>query len=386
MDLANYIGELLELYGEICVPGLGCFVKTHTNAYYNEQDHTFYPPSKRVIFDPQTIEDDTLVNYIASKKKISNTSATYFVEKYISNLKEQISLYEVAFTDIGWLYSENLKLVFKAKDHLEPADPDFFGYAPLKVYKVGSAPAFPADAGFALKEPSNAPVTGAENAPPEINVTEKADPSPATIREMLLRNQTVTEVAAPKEEVGNTAMANPEPAEAEVEQTKRSFSIWLIVATVIVVLAGALGALYLYKPVLFGQLLPVRNPKAAAPVVMPVKKVDTIKKHADTAIKPMPIADSSKTVAPPATDLTKVKHYEILAGSFKLLTKANSEKKKFEDLGFKPHILDHVQSTRYQISLGTYLTREEAIKEENNLVNSGKVQKEKLFIQPINPK
>ncbi len=362
MDLAVYIGDLLSMHGEVIVPGLGSFVQTRTNAWYNESEDKFYPPANQVMFDPQTLDDDTLAEYISSKKNISLSSSKYFVDKYITNLREQIALYEVAFTDIGWLYAENSKLVFKAKEALNPNDQEFYGLGPVKITRLGRTP---------VPDPEEKPnfPQQAFTAPEPVLPTE---PEPA--------HAPITSEAA----VGNEQTVQDE----EEVYEKRGISLWLFIALILVVLAAGAFALYKYKPGLLNVFIK-KNKQTA--VIAPVKKKITVVKAIDTSKKADSVAKNALAhqtdaiAAPAIKDVTRVKHWEILAGAFKLLSQADNAMKNFKTVGLNCQILPRVQGRLYKITLGTYLKPGDAMRARDSLIKSGKIQGRKLSIQPYNP-
>src|SRR6185312_7703938 len=113
MDVGFYLGELLMQQGEVSVPGLGYFVQARVSGYYDENERKFFPPYHQAQFDPQSIDDDALAEYIAGKKNISIASARYFAEKYITNLKQQALITEVPIGNLGWFYTELAQLTFR---------------------------------------------------------------------------------------------------------------------------------------------------------------------------------------------------------------------------------------------------------------------------------
>ncbi|HEY0245499.1 MAG TPA: hypothetical protein VGC01_08060, partial [Mucilaginibacter sp.] len=140
MDVSFYISELLQQHGELSIPGLGYLVLARVGGYYNEAEGQFYPPHHQVQFDPQQIDDDAaLTQHIADVKNISLASSKYFTEKYINNLKEDALIKEVALANLGWFYTDQGKLTFRAADITEN-DPAFFGFAPVKITKLEQEP------------------------------------------------------------------------------------------------------------------------------------------------------------------------------------------------------------------------------------------------------
>lgn len=278
MDIAYYISDLLAQQGELTVPSLGYFVQIRMAAYYDNQEKKFYPPHYSVQFDPQIIdEDESLANYIAASKNISQASAKYFIEKYITNLKSQAVVEDVPFGNLGTFSSDGLKLTFKSATKND--DPAFFGHPAISVNRIGDnqparttatapIPAVTASADTtATSTPANAAPEPTKNIPP---------PSPAPA------------VMAP---------LNSTPPQEEVyEDEPRKVGIWIALAVIVVALAIAAGAIYKYKPELFRKLT-FQKPKA--PVEKPVAayKTDTVADFPkDTLTQNVPIQNDTVNV------------------------------------------------------------------------------------------
>lgn len=340
MDLAIYINELLEMHGEISVPGLGSFVYTRMNGYYNDAEKRFYPPSYQLHFDPQSIDDDVLAGYISSRKNISLSSAKYFIDKYVKNLQEQISIYEVAFTDIGYLHNENGKLSFKPKNEKPPVNADFYGYAPVKIFKRNQQPAT-----------ASAPVYE-EVAP--------AKPEPVL--------EEITNIAPPVPDQHNLASAehNYTPEEAVEEIGRQGVNIWLVITIAVIILGATLFIGYRYNPSLF-QIKSTLTGKTREKVVVdtPKKKaavIDTTKTDTSEAgPAKLPPADSLKQDSinraaknPGEANAFSGVHFDIMVGPYFKEDEAQNDVKKFKTWGLHPTLLDHVQGNNYHISLGSF--------------------------------
>src|ERR1700743_1058914 len=104
MNIADYLSELLSQHDEVSLPGLGYFVRERVNGYYNDRLAKFYPPHHRVKFVEELRDDDIFVQYVADKKNISLASSKYFVEKFISKLKEDAIAGTYIFSDLGQFY------------------------------------------------------------------------------------------------------------------------------------------------------------------------------------------------------------------------------------------------------------------------------------------
>ncbi len=153
MDIAYYLSELLEQLGEVSVPGLGSFTRVRVDGYYNSDEGRFYPPTSKLEFTQQYVEDDVLTQYIGVKKRISLASSKYFTEKYISGLKQEVISREIPFAELGSLYFANGRIQFRAAQSVP--DPEFYGYPTISLDKKSAEPA------YHYEEPVTEPVCSA---------------------------------------------------------------------------------------------------------------------------------------------------------------------------------------------------------------------------------
>jgi len=415
MDVAYYLSELLGQLGEINVPGLGYFVQLRVDGYYNNEEGKFYPPGSKVDFDPQYLDDDILVQYIADKKKISLASSKYFTEKYITNLRNEAMTKDVPLADLGWMYFEGTKLRFKTSEVLE-ADPAFYGYPQIEINKLGGTSIFD------QIESERSASTTLYNPVTQSPEPELQDEAVAKSEEYFTPQTTYepeAEVAyTPPVEAYVPPTYTPEPVyspqpQEEVEEDfifhgkgydavdgddeyrPRSYAwIWITLLVLIALAAGGIFALYKYKPATFERLRGMIQHAAPAAVKAPAKH-DTIKNitPVDTTKKGV-IADTTAkavTASPPATNdtLTKI-HYEILGGTFARVGQANGAISNYKKLGIEARILKNVPGKLYKVTLGTFFVKQEAIDAKDKLVKGGKVSEGNLVIQPyypqINPK
>ena len=419
MDVAYYLSELLGQLGEVNVPGLGYFVQIRIEGYYSTADSTFYPPKHRVQFDQQTIDDDddTLAQYIADKKNISLASSRYFTEKYISNLKHEAILKDVPLADLGFLYIEGPTITFKAADVMSN-DPAVFGYAPVQLNKMEGAsfihqlesysqvtkepeqlklpepdPAYELPPATPLTYESVAQEAEAYYTPPEPSYTPK--PEPPYVPPVYESYKPQTEPYIPP--------VRPEEQEefvfhgkTYVPPERRSYR-WVWITLLIIIAAGALGmlAIYKFRPALFKQLSGVMPEPVAVKTPLrhdslnttPVPKNDTTKKDttkkADTVIKTA--AAPAQNLTTPAIDSTKVR-YEVIGASAASQAEADKDIKNFVSLGITDaHVVADATGRRLKISLGTYTSQTKAEIAKTTLLKSGNVQKD-IYIQQINPK
>ena len=118
MTTANYISDLLYRYECVIVPNFGGFITNEISAKVNHFTHTFYPPSKKLSFNPHLQNNDGLLaNYIAGAKNISYSQALEFIEKEVSSWKLLLNTEQIELENIG-----SLKINKEHKIIFEPAN------------------------------------------------------------------------------------------------------------------------------------------------------------------------------------------------------------------------------------------------------------------------
>jgi nucleoid DNA-binding protein len=91
MDVAFYISELLYSNDCVILPGFGGFVSSYAPAKIHPVNHTFYPPSKNILFNSKLTRDDgLLVDYVATEQQISYSEAKSIVDTFIHELETKI--------------------------------------------------------------------------------------------------------------------------------------------------------------------------------------------------------------------------------------------------------------------------------------------------------
>jgi len=347
MNLADYLSELLGQYDEVSVPGLGYFVRTRINAAFNESEARFYPPYHQVRFVPQPKDDDTFAQYVADKKNISLASSKYFVEKFISKLREDASRGKFLFSDLGSFQTEQDQLVFKPNDRI-PADPAFYGYPPVDIYRQGQPVS--TDQRKPVFTP-NQPTT--TTTPPP--VVETAPPV-ATIRP-------------------------PQYYEEEVEP-KRGVNVWLIVLIVISVLALAAFGVYKFYPSAFDKIKEkyeqlTGKKTADTPIVHKTIKADTVKKAVpvkDTTAKDTTVKAAATATQP--VDTVKHSTWEIMVGAYATKQRADDAIKYYHNRGVELKVLNATDApgVLIKLSAGTYPTNAEAESARLQLVKEHKLR------------
>ncbi|MEZ2336164.1 hypothetical protein AB6735_11040 [Mucilaginibacter sp. RCC_168] len=360
MDIANYLSELLGRHSKVGVPGLGSFTQVRVNGYYNSAEGKLYPPGYQVQFSPDPFDDDTLVEHIAQKKNISLASSKYFTEKYITSLKQDAAFKEVPFANLGWFYTNNEEIAFKAgENHNE--GPEFYGLAPIAIKK--------------LNQQTESSEAGRSESP-------AAQPLPFTV--------------APQEPVVTPPAPTADQPEVyedeEVEEKPRSASPWLIALIILIVLAVAAFALYKYNPALFNFVRQPAKPGAEQPKTQPAAAADSANDSNKTAA---PILDTAKAISKPdtalkktvaAADTTAKPEFVIFAGSFKTQKKSNEAVKIYKSVGVDARAWHGPGSGKYiKIIIGSFATSAEAEAERLKLIKEKKISK-LSYSQEINEK
>jgi len=343
MNLADYLSELLGQQDEVSVPGLGYFMRTRINAFYNDAEGRFYPPYHQVTFVPQPKDDDTFAKYVADKKNISLASSQYFVEKFITKLREEAAKGKYLFADLGSFQGESEQLVFKPNDRI-PADPAFYGYTPVEVFKVGQP----------LSVDIRQPIF--EHAKNGSHPAHAAPVAPA---------------------IPPNAVQQPDYFDEDAEPRKR-VSIWMIIIIALAVLAIGIFALFELNPSLFDgivneyHMLTDKKDTVQAVIRHEVKEVKK-----DTVKKTPVVADTS--ARPGATPL----HYEAVVKETNHDKDAEAEVKRLKALGFEAYILPLTPGTGVlkKVSVGQYPTREAADSVINALLKSKVIKKYHLPLE-----
>lgn len=408
MDIAYYLSELLEQLGEVNVPGLGSFTRVKVDGYYNNAEGRFYPPSSKIEFSQQNVDDEVLTRYIGLKKRISLASSKYFTEKYLDGLRQEIMVREVTLADVGTLRFENGEVRFKPAEALP--DPAFFGYPKITLNKLGNEPAYNWDESITT-EPVPEP-----NPEPAIE-HEPIEESPVNEDEPVLQNELVTNEEAVQEEslithepVPDETLAEyhgdftPQPADHapqaedednfifhatnyeagdEEEESRRSYKwLWITLLT-LVVAGGAVFAYFYFQPT---ETRAVKKVKPV-PALTPIKQDSTDSPSAIPTVKDTAVGGNTAKLIQnrPASTIDSTKRrYEVIGASTRTLAEANKVINNFKSIGIDAHIVKGAPGRRLKISLGTYATNAEATAAINTLLKTRKVKG--IWPLPINPK
>lgn len=347
MNLADYVSELLSQRNEVSVPGLGYFEKVRVDGYYNDSEAKFYPPSHQVRFKPETSDNDAFAEYIARKKNISLASSKYFIEKFISKLKEDAAEETFPFSGLGSVRMEHDQLIFIPNDKISD-DPSFYGYAPVGINKLASVSA---------PEPVS-PVFNTSAPPADTPVVEESDVEQHYIE--------------------------------EEEEIKKTFNVWTILMALVVVAAIAVFAAYKYDPSIFDRFNnhPPKVKTAVIPVTRSIKAKDSVKNvaAADSTAKRATTATTAFLPDTTTYDTLSQPHYVIRVDVFDRKKAADENVNHYKSLGMDAKLLPRTpRHKRYKVIVGRYTTLNAAEQARLEMVKAKKIRRDAKIIT-INPK
>ena len=84
MKITDYISDLLHTHDCVVIPGFGGFVSNYAPAKIHPVNHTFYPPSKNILFNSRLTSDDgLLIHSISVSREISYEQAKDEVDAFV---------------------------------------------------------------------------------------------------------------------------------------------------------------------------------------------------------------------------------------------------------------------------------------------------------------
>ena len=114
MQLSKAINSLLYTNDCVTVPGFGSFIVNKFSSVYDEKKGKFYPPSRRVSFNPKIKNNDGLLaNFISEKESISYEVAVKNIHNEVINWKKKLNTEPLLLNNIGELsYNSDENIVF----------------------------------------------------------------------------------------------------------------------------------------------------------------------------------------------------------------------------------------------------------------------------------
>ena len=114
MQLSKAINSLLYTNDCVTVPGFGSFILNKFSSVYDEKKGKFYPPSRRVSFNPKIKNNDGLLaNFISEKESISYEVAVKNIHNEVISWKKKLNTEPILLDNIGELgYNSDENIIF----------------------------------------------------------------------------------------------------------------------------------------------------------------------------------------------------------------------------------------------------------------------------------
>ena len=115
MNLSKYIAELLVKNNCVIVPNFGGFIANYNPAIIDELRHKIYPPSKRVLFNSNLLNNDGLLaNYVSTQISKNYAESLELIEEVSTKWKSKLSKGQrVSIGEVGFLYEVDNKIQFE---------------------------------------------------------------------------------------------------------------------------------------------------------------------------------------------------------------------------------------------------------------------------------
>lgn len=424
MDLSVYITELLNEQGIISIPQIGVFRQVRKRGYYNADEGKLYPPYYETEFEFKPVDDDSLLQYLTAKSKVSTSSAKYFMDKYLHNILQQAEIGEAMLGRLGWITKDGDVLQFRPAPAIT-SNSGAFGFAPVNVQtepapvpKEVPTPAAPDVAQHdSIQEavsPTKTKVTPVYSVEKNDEVVATPKPAPivsASANASLLRQPApagdkpsapVTVPAKGIETPGEPAL----PAAAETVEHTKPFYIkpWFfgLVAGVI-----AIACIIIFYPSQentvskssvnkkTGPPPSMDSVKVAAPAVTAPVVKDTIAKpkaKAETVMtagnKPLPasteFAPEVETPAKPVLVNTNGYRFALMSGAFSTEEAAEKVVWRYKSIKVEAAIIKNISRSKYfKVTLGFFKTYAEGKAAKIKLVKEKHLRDRDLYVETL---
>lgn len=125
----------------VSIPTLGTLTVRQLPAHYSSEDHTFLPPSKNVLFEPdEQAEDNGLKALLRHLHHLSEDMAQALLSNYIADLRESLLTQgEAELGNIGQFSQDEKGRLMFAPCEAGVAAPEFFALDVVEMYKLPAA-------------------------------------------------------------------------------------------------------------------------------------------------------------------------------------------------------------------------------------------------------
>lgn len=115
MNLSKYIAELLIKNNCVIVPNFGGFIANYQSAVIDKVRNKIYPPSKKVLFNPNLLSNDGLLaDYVARQLEKSYNEALESIDNEVAEWKTKLTEgSRINLGEVGFLYQKEGKVQFE---------------------------------------------------------------------------------------------------------------------------------------------------------------------------------------------------------------------------------------------------------------------------------
>ncbi|MFD0940662.1 HU domain-containing protein [Pedobacter boryungensis] len=396
MDILLYLTELLQTRKTVGIAGLGTLYKKKSPGKYDADKHAFVPPSYTIAFTTELKEQEELANFISAKRNITLDSANYYIGEFSDKIHAELAdKYEADLEPIGKLKLVNDEITF-IREQESNFGFDFFGLPTLTELNSESE----------LKD-NSAPVE--ENTIEEIeeeNKLEEENPGQETTDNLddqpvydeigefespieVHKNTNPPIIETTEEEEKEDELNEVETEELFEEETEPKkglpFFMKFLIVLLIIIAAGAIA--YFINPPFFDNYIK-NNFEGKQDKNVPTALNDSLKNKLDSSqldsvAKNNALVKLTTDSAAKAIDSSKVTIYEVLVSAVATEKKANKIISNLATQGVNAKKVK-LSKTMINISAGSFLTNEEALKYRDSLRT--KLRNPGIYIQPITPK
>lgn len=337
MELGQYIADLLRGQDEVSVTGLGTFTKIRVAGFFDQNSNVFYPPFYKISFKEGENEDKSLIEYIANKENLNQTSAQEEIKSFASYILNSLqSENSIEIKDLGQFHNKDGILSFEPIDYLE---------SNINAFKLG-------------------PVK-------ELNINE----SSSTLKQKEQETTSEIDVLDASSDVIQETDTT-EALEEESQETPKTRS-WVKIFISFIIFLGTLMALFYLNPD-FNSFVKNKSAglfnQADSTIEESEVLVDSTKINADSLNLAVDsasiIADSlrqtqdSSITADSDTLSTSLSDnyptFEIISAAFTQKSEAETYMKNLSRKGIQSKIVENMPGKMLKISLGTFLDEESA--------------------------
>lgn len=126
--------ELLLEHDQVGLPGVGTFVAEVAPATFADKGYIVNPPFRKLVFHPNCLEDELLVDFYANSNKLERSIADAYIKDFLSEMKKVLlDRKSLSLPDLGRLRATKSNNIFFIPCEDLDIYPEGFGLAPLSM-------------------------------------------------------------------------------------------------------------------------------------------------------------------------------------------------------------------------------------------------------------